>query len=999
MYKWMVKLFNQGRSQRGEIMLTTLIFVMLGFVIIVPLVSLTGTSLKTGMVFDKKSAALYAADAGIEDAIWQIKYDRLGGTFKNHNPEFDYFDYQTDYWQYALPNFNGKPQINGDNVTVKIWNVWIPQNITKPTRSTAHAIINTNKLLITGGAYGTSSFNIVLTYNMAAGENLSVKTVGVWLPPGYTYTSGSSSLEQNAGAPYYCVPNTPINYQGGQVIIWNLDSLAFTQMPDVTTTDTPMTTSITFDYTASNSGSRPDGVAWATTGGVDLDNDGVSTGTHFAWDSDVRVFGITSLADNTLVETYIAKSEMRKYGGSVNGSYFATGDTMMTGPSSGRNTYHTGTALVGPPTTSGGEDGVPDDANVSAAYLYWSAWRGESGVTRPLNDDCSAFTNWNNGGGWTLRNYNNPSSGDTNTQFYGHFSGGAESTRDLAKSSVMSMSAYSGNSYIVALSWEQWVSTTAAIPPLNPETCETFNNWDVPSNFAWSVSSYRFRGHSNTNKDLVLKSNQRLDLRMAPSGSITISWDQCIGGGTPGSGDGLDYAFSADGTTFGTVYQSFRGNIGTNWVHKSVTVPDSYLTADFRVKFSLVGFTTSGLYCYIDNIAVTASTSPTYSANDSLQIALSKDGTTWSQYFKAFDGLKASTSPWDHASIYQYDIPRDYLTNNFKFKLQINGFGGLGQYLGIDNIKVNIMQPDSGIPFKIKVGSGSDQQVYFDSSGNPAVGTTELTSSRTQAILAYYNNSSSSESPSAAGYAYGCYRDVTALVKAYAEQPVDPATNYNGQATYTVVNSSTNHIGDLNTALSYAGFSIVLIFSSPETQSHQLYLFDTFNGSGQKSGTGLEVAFDFDGDGETEDSISGFIVPQRIGNEVNAAKITCFVGEGDVSLSGDYFALNGTKLWDGTVSSAPSESDPKPNNKTTPENVWNGQSRVADNDGIDIDTLGLDPPNGKYITWDSEIIKPGDTEAQITVHTRTDYWFMVYMILSFRSETTTGGSLSYLIRG
>jgi hypothetical protein len=66
-------------------------------------------------------------------------------------------------------------------------------------------------------------------------------------------------------------------------------------------------------------------------------------------------------------------------------------------------------------------------------------------------------------------------------------------------------------------------------------------------------------------------------------------------------------------------------------------------------------------------------------------------------------------------------------------------------------------------------------------------------------------------------------------------------------------------------------------------------------------------------------------------------------------------------------------------------------------DGIDIDTLGSDPPNGKYITWASNILKTGDTSAQIDLVTHTDVWNMVYMILSFRSVTSMGGILSYRI--
>ncbi|HSW57940.1 MAG TPA: hypothetical protein VLH15_06030, partial [Dehalococcoidales bacterium] len=468
--------FHKKKGQQGVILLTTLIFVLIGFTIIVPLVAYMGTGLKTGMVITQKSNALYTADGGIEDAIWQIKYDRLEGTFRTKNPPFDPFDFQTPYWDYNLPQVNGQPQLNDQDVTVAIRNIWIPRNVTTPTLAQTRGTVNTNKLLVTGGAYGVSSFNIVLTYHAAAGENLVVRSIGIWLPPGFSYVPGSGSLEANPNNPFYSNPGDPVPHQGGQVVIWNYDNLPFTSMPNVRTTRTPMTTSITFNYVAEKAGLRPDGVAWVTTGNVDLDGDGVSGGTHFAWDSDVRVFGIQSTSGSTQVETYVVKSEMRVNGGSVPGSYFAAGDTLMTGPASGRNTRREGIAVVGPPSIQGGDNGVPEDASVSKAYLYWSAWRGESGVTRPLNDGTANFNNWTNGGGWSV---------DTGNNFIGHYSGGADSTRELVLTNSINMSGYAAENpapdtkWFTIISWEQWVNGSTAIPPLKPDPCANFNNWDI----------------------------------------------------------------------------------------------------------------------------------------------------------------------------------------------------------------------------------------------------------------------------------------------------------------------------------------------------------------------------------------------------------------------------------------------------------------------------------------------------------------------------------------
>jgi hypothetical protein len=69
------------------------------------------------------------------------------------------------------------------------------------------------------------------------------------------------------------------------------------------------------------------------------------------------------------------------------------------------------------------------------------------------------------------------------------------------------------------------------------------------------------------------------------------------------------------------------------------------------------------------------------------------------------------------------------------------------------------------------------------------------------------------------------------------------------------------------------------------------------------------------------------------------------------------------------------------------------------NNGVDIDTLGIDPTatTPQYITWTSGILQEGNTSATIYLHTETDVWNLIYIVISFRSVTTTGGSLSYLI--
>ena len=159
---------------------------------------------------------------------------------------------------------------------------------------------------------------------------------------------------------------------------------------------------------------------------------------------------------------------------------------------------------------------------------------------------------------------------------------------------------------------------------------------------------------------------------------------------------------------------------------------------------------------------------------------------------------------------------------------------------------------------------------------------------------------------------------------------------------------------------SYAGWSVVIIYSSPEIKGHYLSRYDTFRYA--------------DNYATLKYPISGFLAPADIVYDPEAARITCFVGEGDEIYPGDSIILNGTSL----------------SNSASPKNnVWNSKSPgLTVVDGIDIDTFSAAYP----------VIKPGATEAMVVLPTKDDSWNLVYIILSFRSKITTSGILSYIVR-
>jgi len=61
------------RDERGNVLVMVLILLVVGGLILTPLLGLMSTGLVSGQVYEKKTDELYAADAGVEDACWQLK--------------------------------------------------------------------------------------------------------------------------------------------------------------------------------------------------------------------------------------------------------------------------------------------------------------------------------------------------------------------------------------------------------------------------------------------------------------------------------------------------------------------------------------------------------------------------------------------------------------------------------------------------------------------------------------------------------------------------------------------------------------------------------------------------------------------------------------------------------------------------------------------------------------------------------------------------------------
>ncbi len=794
-----IELSQIARGEKGYTLIAVLILLLLGSLLIPPLLGYMATGLKTGSMYEKKTDELYAADAGIQAGVWRIKYDNWG-------PDYDAYDFDTA-WPYRTET------VNGVTADVAIQNVWIP-TIPNPyaSPSEARAAIESEKLSVVGtaGAIPGEPYRIMITYTPDTGDNLTVKSIGVWLPQDFTYVEDSCTLEDDPFDEYYRDFVEILPYHGGQAVVWSYDEHypLFTVFPEYSSKNGTMSIEVTFSYTplADYPNRMPAAIAWIVTGmdpGSPNPND-----VPVSWDTDTRIFKITSKAGDTSIEASLSKCELRQMGDAMSGDYVAIGNSLLANDDPSWNDTYRETWYT--PSTVELES-IPDDADVVGAYLYWAGWFNEYSKQAKFSDNCSSFSpNW--------APAPDSSWDDSQSYFRGRYDAGEDRELPLDSSVTIPLAQYKNTAAVVSVAWWQW---------------ET---------------------------------------------------------GNVESGDGLDFAISGDG------------------------------------------------------------------------------GVTWSEYIPAFRGTKKGLPVYDYydENRFEYDIPNECLTNDFKLKFKLVGFSESDDgYCCIDGFDIKVMLPDTDAIFKI----GNADSEYSEN----------LTAGR-----AYVMRNTMWEKPY--GFSYACTRDVTALVKKYPV--VAGEEHHTGNAIYTIDDVEADNGRYPSTSddshFAFAGWSLIIVYTSPKTAGHYLYLRD--NNFAFHTGTGEDL--DFDEDGLPGGDITNFVVPEPItdkyGNviETVAAKLTCFVVEGDDS---------GTSSI--TITGQQSKRSKDLFNPESPAfDVWNGKSYPGTfKEDVDIDTFEL--------LWADNVLTPGDRVLHLDLLSNNDAWNLVYLILSVRSETVTGGTDYYVIKG
>jgi hypothetical protein len=279
-------------GQRGYVYILVLVFMMVGALMIPPILEFMGTGVWSNPIFEQKTDEIYACDAGIDDAIWQIKYENIHTMFAT----YDEYDYDNN-WSYSLVE-----DLNDESVSVDIQNRWIPKDITPLTPTEMRNIIEGtdpevgSRIRVNGSATAFSEYRIRIDIIPEHDEwDLRVESIGIWIPSGFSYVDGSSNLEDPM-APYHSNPVVS-KYAGGEIVVWNFGLLPFDQLPPAGSQETAI---VEFEYTSETAREMVT-VSW-----IDTQNLGGGEQIPFSWDDDTKVFGITSSSSGgTTVESNI----------------------------------------------------------------------------------------------------------------------------------------------------------------------------------------------------------------------------------------------------------------------------------------------------------------------------------------------------------------------------------------------------------------------------------------------------------------------------------------------------------------------------------------------------------------------------------------------------------------------------------------------------------------------------------------------------------------------
>lgn len=421
------------KKEAGQVLPMALVLMLLGALVIVPNLDFATTNLKATQAVDQHTQELYAADAGIQDALWYLQSEQ----------RLDLINPQPRVWphEYWLDDYQPGETVNNRNVLVNISTAWLLDGFLNPppTEPPPGDYFNVNNYWTVIGAINIDvqpRRNYIVDISTSQPADTALDHIGIWMPQGYTYDGNMRINGVPIGGPgtnYNLVKNPVLAnpdpdkpFRSGNLYEWDYLGTTFGELSDIApplppgsqppAKKYPTTARLSFDYEVTPFREARGFFPWIR----------LST-SQIAWDADAGFYHVQSTSftppsDTTVVDAYIPKGVVRYVSGSsgaasaIQGDYIAIGNSLMTccwaadlkhpatppagcsgcttccGNNPYRNYapapqiftttagYNDGERESYAIVTSGGElPNVPSDAKIERAYLYWTAWlRGDN---------------------------------------------------------------------------------------------------------------------------------------------------------------------------------------------------------------------------------------------------------------------------------------------------------------------------------------------------------------------------------------------------------------------------------------------------------------------------------------------------------------------------------------------------------------------------------------------------------------------------------------------
>ncbi len=177
------------RDEKGQALILVLILLLIGSLIIAPHLGYMATGLKAGRVHEERMLELYAADAGVEDALYQIMNDQVP-------PD-----------PYSLI-------VNDKHVSVDIALEEDREGFVDELLNENYSGVHSPWTVVTENVTA-DTYTMYVSYNGSA-SNKFVDGIGAWLQGTYT---GGNSTGITEDYPNYDLTVDP-NYKGGTAFVW-----------------------------------------------------------------------------------------------------------------------------------------------------------------------------------------------------------------------------------------------------------------------------------------------------------------------------------------------------------------------------------------------------------------------------------------------------------------------------------------------------------------------------------------------------------------------------------------------------------------------------------------------------------------------------------------------------------------------------------------------------------------------------------------------------------